>query len=169
MKATPIQLRTRADLARLVPPDGLIIELGVAAGKFAREMLDANPLARYTGIDRWNDHHDEAEMREANQRLIEWERVCLLRSTFAEAVDKFPNEHADLIYVDGYAHTGQDGGQTLRDWWPKVKRGGIFAGHDYCAEYQPTVDAVDAFVAEHGLDLHIIDDGPHPSWWIRKF
>lgn len=30
---------TRSDLARLVPPDGLIIELGVAAGIFAEELL----------------------------------------------------------------------------------------------------------------------------------
>jgi hypothetical protein len=32
----------------------------------------------------------------------------------------------------------------------------------------PTIDAVDSFVAKHGLELQIIDDGDHPSWWIIK-
>jgi predicted O-methyltransferase YrrM len=159
---------TRADLALFVPPEGLMIELGVAAGKFAELLCDRNPRARYIGIDRWADHHDQCEMKNAMLRLYKFERVLLHRMTFAEALSHFEDELADLVYIDGYAHTGQEGGQTLRDWWPKVKPGGIFAGHDYCREYQPTIEAVDTFVLEHGLELHIIDELPHPSWWVRK-
>jgi hypothetical protein len=160
---------TRAELATLIPSGGLVIELGVAAGRFAYEMLRENRAIRYIGIDRWSDHHDRLEYEAAfgllNRR--EWDATLMI-STFAEAIDSFQDGHAEMIYIDGYAHTGQEGGQTLRDWYPKVKPGGIFAGHDYSGHYPQTIEAVDAFVAEHGLKLSIIDEKPHPSWWIRK-
>jgi len=66
MKTNPT---TRADLALLVPTSGTVIELGVAAGRFAAEMLAKNPAMKYLGIDRWSDHHDETEMINAHQRL----------------------------------------------------------------------------------------------------
>jgi hypothetical protein len=160
--------KTRADLALMVPKNGTTIELGVAAGRFAEELLTANQYMRYIGIDRWSDHHDLAEMHQARQRIWPFSDANICRATFDQAVLRVANQSADLIYIDGYAHTGQEGGQTLRDWWPKLKTGGIFAGHDYCPEYQPTIDAVDSFVAEKGLILNIIDESPHPSWWIRK-
>lgn len=162
-------MKTRSDLATLVPPGGIIIELGVAAGQFAAEMLTANPEARYLGIDKWNDHHDREEMMTAIDRLRPFRNAGTSRGTFAEMLPMVPDQWADLIYIDGYAHTGQEGGQTLRDWWPKVKPGGIFAGHDYDPEHYPqTVAVVDVFVARMALEMHIIDEKPHPSWWIRK-
>jgi len=163
---------TRADLALFVPPGSIMIELGVAAGEFAGQLMAANPAARYLGVDRWSDHHDEAEMWSACERIMQVateDRFQLVKSTFADWLPNVANESADLIYIDGYAHTGQEGGQTLRDWWPKLKPGGVFAGHDYDEEsYPQTVAAVDAFVLEHGLELRLIDEKPHPSWWLVK-
>jgi len=153
----------------MAPSGGMIIELGVAAGRFAAELIDANPSCQYLGIDRWSDHHDLAEMQAARARLWPWrDRVGLVRATFADHLPLVPDGFADLIYIDGYAHTGQEGGSTLADWWSKVRRGGIFDGHDYPPQYQPTIDAVDAFVAKHGLELHLIDEKPYPSWWLIR-
>lgn len=161
---------TRAGLAKLVPSGGIVIELGVAAGKFAAEMLETNPSIIYHGIDRWSDHHDTDEMECAQARLWPWrERATLIRSTFAKHLPWVEDASADLIYVDGYAHTGQEGGQTLRDWWPKLKPGGIFAGHDYDPTHYPqTVAAVDDFARDMALEIRIIEEIPHPSWWTIK-
>ena len=166
--------QTRAELAKLIPRDGLVIELGVAAGQFANQMLQANPMIHYVGIDRWSDHHDADEMLSAIN-LVSWHTsAVMLRYSFHEALPLIPDGAASMVYVDGYAHTGQEGGQTLRDWWPKVKRGGIFAGHDYdAASYPQTVHAVNCFVRDlldggESVDLHIIDEKPHPSWWLVK-
>lgn len=161
------QFRTRADLARDVPPGGIMIELGVARGDFAVELILANREANYIGIDRYSDHHGEAEYVFAF-RKISYLGHILHRNSFDREVEMHADESASLVYVDGYAHTGQEGGQTLRDWWPKVKTGGIFAGHDYHPTYQSTIDAVDSFVADHGLTLNIIEEEPFPSWWVRK-
>lgn len=88
--------------------------------------------------------------------------------TFKEALPLFDDESIDIVYLDGYAHTGQEGGETIYDWWGKVKSGGIMAGHDYCKEYQPTIDAVNAFVDRENLNLHIIEDNPYASWMVKK-
>jgi hypothetical protein len=163
---------TRAELALMVPHNGLAIELGVAAGEFAEALMRANPRMRYCGIDRWSDHHDEREMRIAAARLEPWPSATLHRATFREALTAvlaWSADLADLIYIDGYAHTGQEGGETLRDWWPMLKPGGIFAGHDYDPTHYPqTVEAVDEFARQHRLELFIIEEPPHPSWWLRK-
>jgi ubiquinone/menaquinone biosynthesis C-methylase UbiE len=157
----------RSELAKMVPPGATVIELGVAAGRFAVQLIEANPAISYLGIDRWSDHHDDAEYHRAKE-VIEVMGGSVLRSTFEDARPQFEDSSAHLVYVDGYAHTGQDGGKTLKQWWTVVQPGGIFAGHDYHPEYQPTIDAVDAFVAAHKLTLHIIDEAHYASWWVRK-
>jgi len=161
--------KTRSDLAKMVPSGGMIIELGVAAGRFAVEMIDANPSCQYLGIDRWSDHHDELEMVNATDRIKRASSLSqIIRDSFDSAIRYFDDESIDLLYVDGYAHTGQEGGKTLNDWLSKVKTGGIISGHDYHPEYQPTIDAVNTFVKAHGLDLQIIDENPYPSWYCIK-
>lgn len=168
MTTTP--LPTRVHLVDILPPGAFVIELGVAAGKFAAEMLGRHPSITYLGIDRWADHHNEAEMRAAHSLLDGFgNRYTLVRKTFREWLPYESSSSADMIYIDGYAHTGQERGETLRDWWPVLKPGGIFAGHDYDArEYPQTVNAVDAFVHFHGLELHLTGENRLPSWWLRK-
>ncbi len=165
---------TREDLADMIPDGGVAIELGVAKGDYSVALLERNPGIRILySIDRWSDHHDDAEYRSAFRRLSAFgERSMVLRLTFEQAVHEFSDGVFDFIYVDGYAHTGQEGGRTLDDWWPKLKVGGIFAGHDYSARWPLTVKAVDAFVRERGLNLNVTDEVErgkiYRSWWVRK-
>lgn len=167
-----MKIEKRSHLARLIPSGGVVIELGVAAGKFADELCRENPSIRYVGIDRWSDHHDENEMLTAAYRLESiGAKSVLHRMTFSDAVIMCEDGEADMIYIDGYAHTGQEGGETLRQWWPKLKSGGIFAGHDYDAEsYPQTVAAVDAFVASlpEKIQFNTTGEEKLPSWWFVK-
>jgi hypothetical protein len=66
-------------------------------------------------------------------------------------------------------------GADLREWWPKVRAGGVLAGHDY-VNAMPTckdgivlrfgvVAAVNRFVAENGLTLYVDADG---DWFVQK-
>lgn len=161
---------TRVHLVDLLQPAAIVVELGVAAGAFAEEMLRRKSSIVYVGIDRWSDHHDEAEMNLAIARTRMLGRTAphFIRSTFRNALPAF-QRRADMIYIDGYAHTGQERGETLRDWWPVLKPGGVYSGHDYDArEYPQTVEAVDAFVHEHRLELHLTGEESLPSWWVRK-
>lgn len=166
MKELPT-FKTRADLALAVPTGGLMIELGVARGDFAVELVRANPGANYIGIDRYTDHHNDKEWAFALGRITALGHI-IFRQTFEEGRNNFHGDSANLVYIDGYAHTGQEGGKTIRDWWTVVKPGGILAGHDYHPKWQPTIDAVDLFVKENELELNIIEEEPYPSWWVRK-
>ena len=161
---------TRLDLAAALAR-GVGVELGVAEGAFSEALLSGVPgLDRLYSIDRWSDPwHDDEEMLRARRRLARFgERSRVLRATFEEAARQFPDGAFDFIYVDGYAHTGQDGGATLRDWWPKLRAGGVFAGHDYCAAYPQTIAAVDAFARDRGLVINVTGEADYPSWWTVK-
>jgi predicted O-methyltransferase YrrM len=161
-------METRLDLAHLLPPGGTFIELGVASGRYATQLLAANPRINYIGIDRWSDHHDEQEHRSVLTKLAPHSNAKIIRSTFTDAAPQFAPESVDIIYVDGYAHTGQEAGATLDEWWSKVRPGGILAGHDYCMKYLPTIEAVDKFARKQNLPVKIIVEPPYNSWLIRK-
>lgn len=152
------------------------VELGVAKGRFSEIILRNPRCRRLWGIDRWSDDHDAAEYLEASKRLaaVGRGRSTLLRMTFEEALPHFSDESLDFVYIDGYAHTGQEAGRTLLQWWPKVKPGGILSGHDYHPKWIATMNAVDRFVEQHGLALQLTlpadEPGadPFPSWWVKK-
>ena len=93
---------------------------------------------------------------------------------FNEAVDLFQDGIFNFIYIDGDASTGQEDGNTIEEWWPKLKTGGIFGGHDYCDHYSKTKEQVDKFVIRHNVQLLTTDEEPNrdtrifPSWYCIK-
>lgn len=150
---------------------GNAVELGVARGDFSRMILQNGECRRLWSVDRWSDHHDLAEYHKAASMLISTSPgVCIpLRMTFDEALPLFADSSLDAIYIDGYASGGQEGGATLANWWPKLKVGGLFAGHDYDPKWQPTIDAVDRFAAETGFVFSLtVESEGFPSWYGRK-
>lgn len=163
-------MSARATLIDRIPSNGIWIELGVAAGTFAQEVCSRRVDVRYLGIDRWSDHHNENEMRHAYARLSKFPFATLCRNSFEEASKTVPEDSCDAIYVDGYAHTGQDAGRTLDLWWPKVKRGGFLCGHDYDLNKWPnTFKAVNYFAGHRGLSVEVInEDSGYASWCIHR-
>ena len=154
--------------------NGYGAELGVARGFFSTTLLKTSKLKILFSIDRWNDRHDYKEYLQASKVLSSFrERSVIIKLPFEEAVHLFANESFDFIYIDGYAHTGQDEGRILREWWPKVKVGGIFAGHDYSPAWPKTIEEVDKFEASHPhvkikFTKEIEGQGGYPSWYCLK-
>ena len=80
----------------------------------------------------------------------------------------------DFVYVDGYAHSGENGGKTIFDWHKKVKVGGILAGDDYHTDWPLVIEAVDQLIQQTGYNLQLTEvngDDPYsqyPSWLIVK-
>lgn len=173
------RLRSRDDLIRKLPRGGVGVELGVAAGGFSQQILRQSRLGFLYSIDMWagDRGHDVAQYRFVLERLARYrKRNMPIKMRFEEALPLFKDASFDFIYVDGYAHTGEEGGQTFHDWLPKLKPGGIMAGDDYSPAWPQVVSAVDAFAAQHGLKLNVIpcrdkrEDGgvDYPSWYVIK-
>lgn len=161
----------RIDIGHLIPFGGIVVELGVAHGEFSSALLSQHPhIGKLYAIDKWNDdRHPESEESTARAKLTD-HRAIVLRQTFEEAAKSagLQDVHFDLIYIDGYAHTGQDSGATLAQWWPKLKSGGIFAGHDYDTAWPLTIKAVNDFAKIHHLSINTIREEPFNSWWLIK-
>lgn len=85
-------------------------------------------------------------------------RAIMVRSLAEDVVDLFQDESLDYIYIDAnhaYDYVKQD----IELWYPKLKKGGLFAGHDYLnLDYYDK----DSPFAENGKDKHIYwNDGTY--------
>ena len=154
---------------------GLGVELGVAGGSYSRHLLEHSNLKMLFSVDRWSDHHDDQECQFACNILGQYGvRSAVLRMTFQEAVLIFADNTFDFIFLDGYAHAGQDGVGTLHAWWSKLRSGGIFAGHDYDSHWPQTVQVVNDFMVQNDLEFYATLENPavvehaFPSWYTRK-
>lgn len=120
------------------------VELGVQHGNFAVHNLKNWPSCKeYLLVDLWRqqrNYKDFANVGDKQQRQImetalqnvrpyrEKTRVC--RDYTTQCAKHEPDAHFDVVYVD--ARHNYDGAMDdMVTWWPKVKRGGVLAGHDY--------------------------------------
>ncbi|WP_454286047.1 class I SAM-dependent methyltransferase [Rhizobium arsenicireducens] len=168
----------RADICKLLKAGGVGVELGVATGWFSHQILKHSELGFLYSIDMWagDRGHSTDQYKSALKLLMPYrEKNSCLRLRFDEALDLFPDSYFDFIYIDGYAHTGEEGGQTLRDWWPKLASGGIFAGDDYGPRWPLVMKEVDDFVYSHKLKCMILtpkviesSTAKHPTWIVKK-
>jgi hypothetical protein len=166
----------RHDILRLLGDrTGLVgVELGVAGGGFSARMVASGRFATFFGVDMYADTHDVAQYKAALRHVGLMAPYKLLRMTFAEAWDLFEDGSLDFVYIDGYAHSGQEGGETIWMWARKVRLGGLIAGDDYHADWPLVVEAVDLFTAETGFALNVTtvvetaDYAGHPSWAMVK-
>ena len=90
--------------------------------------------------------------------------------TSQEAAPLFRAGQLDFVYIDAQHHY-EAARDDIETWYPKVRKGGILAGHDYLegereAGYFGVKRAVDEFVARRGLRLVISAEGDWPSWFV---
>ena len=120
---------------------GRAVEVGTHRGEFARVLL-LTWKGSLTCVDPWDeavgDGHlvgrgvtREDDYRAAEARLGKFgRRVELVRLTSAEAAPLVPDSALDFVYVDG-DHSYEAVLQDLTLWWPKLRPGGVLAGHDW--------------------------------------
>lgn len=149
------------------------VEVGVQRGDFADVIAQGWTGTMYL-VDPWKqvtaflypDDHDE-NYRYVRERFSGMDRIKPMRSLSVEAAATFADGSLDWVYLDA-DHAYDSIKADLRAWWPKVRIGGMFCGHDYFTdEGFDVVRAVDEFAAEKSLNLQLIEDWP-PSWLFQK-
>ena len=158
----------------LIGHNNIGIELGVAQGIFSKRMVESGKFLHFFGVDMYSDTHDVGEYKDTLKTIGLLKNYKLIRMTFDEALDLFEDNFFDFIYIDGFAHTGEEGGETLAKWYKKLKVGGIFAGDDYHSDWPLVIWAVNDFVNQTNSSLMLTDKVEnlpfceYPSWFIKK-
>ncbi len=169
-----------AECVDLAKGGELFVELGAWKGRSAAFMAEAiiqsGKDIRFTVVDLWEkaeflrtlDGHPYepatwAEFIENVKPVCKgiWQ-VCQ-DDTALSAQYLLPGEQVDVCYVDA-DHRYEGCKKDIEAWWPRIKPGGILAGHDYCGEYQGVVDAVEEFAKREGLPV----EHRGITWIIRR-
>ena len=79
-----------------------------------------------------------------------------------EVHEHIANEALSFCFIDG-DHFNPGVKQDLENFWPKVKKGGIFAGHDYAREFPDVVSEVN----KKYTNL-ITREVKYSIWFVRK-
>ena len=156
------------------------IEVGVARGKSSEPVLKSitDPDFKYYGVDPYisydeysNDTNSIPEKIKENYELamentFSDPRTTLIRKFSKEASEEFEDGSIDMIFIDAN-HTYPFVKEDIQLWYPKVKSGGIFSGHDYSPRlFRGAVKkAVDEFCLEYGYKVNTRDD---VMWFVQK-
>lgn len=160
-----------------------LAEIGTEQGKFADEIVRDNPGAYlwcidpYQAYDRYEQHQTQEKLdrfyAEAQQRLKD--RAYMLRLPSLEAVKHFDDDSLDAVFIDAnhaYEYVKAD----IEAWAPKVRRGGMVAGHDYKPEGQErkplpfgVIEAVNEYTAAHQIaPFFLCKRDRCPTWFYIK-
>mgnify|MGYP001602773977 CR=1 FL=1 len=150
---------------------GLIgVEVGVNKGYNATYICDIiKPKILYL-IDPWNNFFDpasgevigETQYFTTKELLKPFPCCKIIKDISYNAVNTFDNESLDFVYIDS-EHTYPSVLQEVKQWYPKVKKGGILSGHDF-TQLQ-VKNAIIDFCRENKIDKLY---GQSEDFWFRK-
>jgi hypothetical protein len=117
------------------------MEIGVASGWNIYNFLSNIPNLHLIGVDPyipfqdWNTFVGEDILSAQHQAAIEntkqFEgRILLIKDRCENILGDYPDESLDYIFIDG-DHSEESVYRDCKNFYPKVRKGGIFSGHDY--------------------------------------
>lgn len=180
-----MKIRRRVDFATFIKENKLntnIAEIGVNNGDFSRYFVEQSNAANFYLIDPWGEEKKESiaidkygSQEEQNNRykyvcdrFRDHSNVKIMRMTSVDASTKFEDGIFDFIYIDAlheYKYVKKD----MEVWYPKLKNGGLFSGHDYKNQrYKKGLyRAVNEFAVENGKEV-LKTSERCPSWYFFK-
>lgn len=153
-------------------------EIGVERGAFSEVLCTGVPGLHLTAIDAWTaypgyrEHVTQAKLdgfyAETVTRLTPY-GATILRGFSTLVADAYEPASLDFVYIDAN-HTLPQVIADLAAWAPKVRSGGIIAGHDYGrASVGHVREAVDAWTAAYRIRPWFVLAGDRsPSFlWVQ--
>lgn len=172
-------LLNRDTLLRALPKEAVVAEIGVDEGKFSRMI---NRICRPSkfhlvdiwGTDRFHDGKYEGVKSYFKDEIARGD-VVITKKLSTEAANDFEDAYFDWIYIDT-DHMYETTRDELCLFAPKMKSGGIIAGHDYVkgnwisSLRYGVVEAVHEFCVKYNWELLYITAEPIEgnSFAIRK-
>jgi hypothetical protein len=190
-------LESREDFPILIRQMGYkkICEVGSHRGWFL-SILSLSKPDHLVGVDVWDKYDKEAYSkhpgyynlifphclnkiwREKAQAMAEKSdlNIDIIVDLSVEAAKQFEDGYFDFVYIDAN-HTYESVIADLEAWYPKVRKGGMIAGHDYLNFTRDggklilnCKDGIDAFVKKTGKekDLMLTGEEKWKSFYFVK-
>lgn len=119
------------------------VEIGVEKGEYSKMICEMNTQMKVYGVDPYlkydgyREYPDDKWMEGLYQLMLEKMasyikdgQYQIIRKKSEDAVADFKDNSLDFVYIDGN-HEFDYPLRDIENWWPKVKKGGFLAGHDY--------------------------------------
>lgn len=152
--------------AAQVPEGGSILEVGAGkGGSAALFSMGSSASVRLTSVDPFLPY-DEVTIKgkytgatvatkEEYLKTVEafgfQNRLTLHCQSAEDACASIPNVSQDLIFIDAN-HSYETTLADIRNYWPKLKPGGVLLGHDYASHFIGVVQAV----ADSGISYELV-------------
>jgi predicted O-methyltransferase YrrM len=156
---------------------GTFVEVGSWKGRstsFVGPVCASNGT-RLVCVDHWKGSRDRLACRYDDALALEdVERtfrtnmralglaVDVIKEPSIVAATYFALASVDRVFLDG-SHDGASVTEDLVAWVPRLKAGGILAGHDYSDKHPELCAAVDAFAAKEAF---FVQRGPRSIYWL---
>jgi hypothetical protein len=179
-------VRDRSELPFVLNARGLTgegVEVGVQLAVFSCLILKSWRGRRLYSVDPWLEYDvgEYVDSSNVSQEVQDYifhvaerelaafgERSRIVRKRSLDAVREFADGQLDFVYIDAQHHF-EAVRADLEAWWPKVRRGGLVAGHDYCDADNDcgrfgVRSAVNEFARRMGRKVHVTRELEYPSW-----
>jgi hypothetical protein len=149
------------------------IEIGCLAGDTTYFLLKSKPDMTLYSIDPYQNYIDwhghgigfqEYHVEHVKQKMsVFGSRFTLVRKTSDDACDQFEDNGYDFIFIDGL-HTYEQVLKDCKNYYSKIKPGGVFAGHDFTV-----IDAVNKAVNEFATSVqkNVLQTKNDVWYWIK--
>ena len=148
------------------------VEIGTFRGYSAKSIMKTLSIKKLYCIDPYiEDYGDDNPYRslseaeeEAKNMLSKYKEVEFIKKTSDKAIKDIP-DNLDFVYIDGN-HDYKFVKRDIKNYFKKLKVGGVLGGHDFYNGLNPEHDGVVRAVLDifkkHKLYIH------YPDWWIIK-
>ena len=165
------------------PDHSHFVEVGSWKGRsssyMAVEILNSNKKIKFDCVDTWEGSLEHTDVNSSFflQELVDnkdWLYYEFLKNTLPvrdvlnpirlsslESAKLYPDRSLDFVFIDA-SHEYEDVKQDILSWYPKIKKGGYIAGHDYTT-FDGVQKAVNELIIHKGLNWVL-----EKSYWIHR-
>jgi len=161
-------IQYRADLYKIIDLKLPAAELGVASGEFSRDILTWG-VAKLYCVDAWQSlnqrgdggfdqqWHDD-NFRKAKELLKPFgNRAVILRGLTYEMSREIQDNSLGFVNIDA-DHSLEGVTRDIHAWYPKLKKGGVMAFHDYMSSDYGVRQAVEEFCNPLGIKINMLPE-----------
>jgi predicted O-methyltransferase YrrM len=154
------------------------VEVGTWCGQsaiyMAVEIINSNKQIKFDCVDTWegSEEHQNLDVIRNNNLYetflanIEPVKTIIkpVRQKSLDAAKIYNDNSLDFVFIDA-AHDYENVKNDIWAWYPKVKSGGMLAGHDYAPEWVDLLRAVHEFLEKEKYELSVQSEN---CWGIIK-